>query len=95
MFYLGFIEPGFLSIEQSLAIVAMVLLGGRASVAAPVIGAFVLTALPHLIHFGAEVRSIVYGGILILTILLMPQGVYGTLAGLLRRPARAPEQYAA
>ena len=95
VFYLGFIEPGFLSIEQSLAIVAMVLLGGRASVAAPVIGAFVLTALPHLIHFGAEVRSIVYGGILILTILLMPQGVYGTLAGLLRRPARAPEQYAA
>lgn len=95
VFYLGFIEPGFLSIEQSLAIVAMVLLGGRASVAAPVIGAFVLTALPHLIHFGAEVRSIVYGAILILTILLMPQGVYGTLAGLLRRPAPVPERYAA
>jgi ABC-type branched-subunit amino acid transport system permease subunit len=39
VFYLGFIEPGFLSIEQSLAIVAMVLLGGRGSVAAPEIGA--------------------------------------------------------
>ena len=46
-------------------------------VAAPVIGAFVLTALPHVIHFSAEVRSIVYGGILILTILLMPQGITG------------------
>jgi branched-chain amino acid transport system permease protein len=95
VFYLGFIEPGFLSIEQSLAIVAMVLLGGRGSVAAPVIGAFVLTALPHLIHFGAEVRSIVYGAILILTILLMPQGVYGALANLLRRPAPMPERHAA
>ena len=95
VFYLGFIEPGFLSIEQSLAIVAMVLLGGRASVAAPVIGAFVLTALPHLIHFGAEVRSIVYGAILILTILVMPQGVYGALANLLRRPAPLPERHAA
>ena len=80
-FYLGFIEPGFLSIDQSLAIVAMVLLGGRGKVAAPVVGAFVLTALPHVIHFSAEVRSIVYGGILILTILLMPQGIAGAWLG--------------
>jgi len=86
-FYLGSIEPGFLSIDQSLAIVAMVLLGGRGAVAAPVIGALVLTALPHMIHLGAELRSIVYGSILILTILLMPQGIYGTLASLGRRRA--------
>ena len=79
-FYLGFIEPGFLSIDQSLAIVAMVLLGGRGMIAAPVVGAFVLTALPHVIHFSAEVRAIVYGSILILTILLMPQGIVGALA---------------
>jgi branched-chain amino acid transport system permease protein len=96
VFYLGFIEPGFLSIDQSLAIVAMVLLGGRSTVAAPVIGAFVLTALPHMIHFGAEVRSIVYGSILILTILLMPQGIYGAAAGLFRRrPSVARESHAA
>jgi branched-chain amino acid transport system permease protein len=78
-FYLGFIEPGFLSIDQSLAIIAMVLLGGRARVWYPVVGALVLTALPHLIHFSAEVRSIVYGLILILTILFMPNGIMGSL----------------
>src|SRR5471030_423994 len=81
-FYLGSIEPGFLSIDQSLAIVAMVLLGGRGAVAAPIIGALVLTALPHMIDLGAETRSIVYGAILILTILLMPQGIYGAAAGI-------------
>jgi len=84
-FYLGSIEPGFLSIDQSLAIVAMVLLGGRSAVAAPVIGALVLTALPHLIHFSAEIRSIVYGAILIFTILLMPNGIYGAMSALGRR----------
>ncbi len=84
-FYLGSIEPGFLSIDQSLAIVAMVLLGGRNAVAAPVIGALVLTALPHLIHFSAEIRSIVYGAILIFTILLMPNGIYGAMSALGRR----------
>lgn len=94
-FYLGFIEPAFLSIDQSLAIVAMVLLGGRSAVAAPVIGAFVLTTLPHVIHFGAEVRSIVYGAILIFTILLLPQGIYGSLAPLLRGPLFARRGHAA
>jgi branched-chain amino acid transport system permease protein len=84
-YYLGSIEPGFLSIDQSLGIVAMVLLGGRSSVLAPVAGAVLLTALPHVIHFSAEVRSIVYGSILILTILLMPQGIYGTVAKLLQK----------
>jgi branched-chain amino acid transport system permease protein len=82
-FYLGSIEPGFLSIDQSLGIVAMVLLGGRSSVAAPVAGAIVLTALPHMIHFSAEVRSMIYGTILILTILVMPRGIYGTASELL------------
>jgi branched-chain amino acid transport system permease protein len=88
-FYLGSIEPGFLSIDQSLAIVAMVLLGGRGAVAAPVIGALVLTALPHMIHLGAEMRSIVYGGILILTILVMPQGIYGTISGIIGKRRHA------
>src|SRR5690242_19910609 len=34
-YYLGSLEPGFLSIDQSLGIIAMVLLGGRSAVAAP------------------------------------------------------------
>jgi len=76
-FYLGFIEPSFLSIDQSLAIISMVLLGGRGAVAAPIIGAFVLTALPIVTHFNAEVHLMVDGLILILVILLMPQGIYG------------------
>ena len=88
-FFLGSIEPGFLSIDHSLAIVTMVLLGGRGAVAAPIIGALVLTALPHMIHLGAEMRSIVYGAILIFTILLMPQGIYGSVAGWLGRPRHA------
>ena len=72
---------------------------GRSSldavVVATVIGALVLTALPHMIHLGAEMRSIVYGGILILTILLMPQGIYGAVSGLLRRPAPPRANHAA
>jgi branched-chain amino acid transport system permease protein len=78
-FYLGYIEPNYLSIEQSLAIIAMALLGGRQPVAGPILGAFVLTALPHVIEFSAELRILIYGLILILTILLLPNGIMGLL----------------
>jgi len=70
-------------------IAAMVLLGGLGAVAAPFIGALVLTTLPHVIHLGAELRTIVYGSILIFTILVMPQGIYGSIAAITRRPPHA------
>jgi branched-chain amino acid transport system permease protein len=84
-FYLGYIEPNYLSIDQSLGIVAMALLGGRGSVAGPILGALVLTALPHVITFSADLRLFVYGSILILTILFMPEGITGTLTRLMPR----------
>jgi len=43
-------------------------------------GALVLTALPHVINVNAEARLLVYGLVLILTILLMPRGIVGLLA---------------
>jgi branched-chain amino acid transport system permease protein len=89
-FYIGYIEPDYLSIAQSLAIVSMVLLGGRESIVGPVIGAFILTALPHAIRLSSEVRLLVYGLILILVILLMPRGILGTF--MRRRPSSRASQ---
>ena len=83
-FYTGYIEPGYLGINQSLDIIAMVLLGGRGSVTGPIVGAFVLTGLPHLIDLSGEARAMLYGAILILTILLMPRGLVGAVASLRR-----------
>jgi branched-chain amino acid transport system permease protein len=79
-FYLSYIDPSYFSLDQSLAIIAMALLGGREFVAAPIVGALVLTALPHVISVNAEARLLVYGLILIFTILLMPRGIVGLLA---------------
>jgi branched-chain amino acid transport system permease protein len=79
-FYISYIDPNYFSLDQSLAIIAMALLGGRDFVAAPIVGALVLTALPHVINVNAEARLLIYGLILILTILLMPRGIVGLLA---------------
>ena len=78
-FYISYIDPHYFSVDQSLAIIAMALLGGREFVAAPIVGALVLTALPHVINVNAEVRILIYGLILILTILALPRGIAGVL----------------
>lgn len=83
-FYTGYIDPAYLSVTQSLDAIAMVLLGGVSTILGPVVGALVLTSLPHLIELPAELRVAVYGMILILVILLMPRGIVGLVAGLLR-----------
>jgi branched-chain amino acid transport system permease protein len=88
-FYTGYIEAGYLAVAQSLDAIAMVLLGGVSTILGPVVGALVLTSLPHLIELPAEARVAVYGLILILVILVMPRGIVGLGAGLLKRRAHA------
>jgi branched-chain amino acid transport system permease protein len=76
-FYTNYIEPSQLSITQSLDTIAMVLLGGMGSILGPIVGAFLLTGLPHVIEFPAEIRAAAYGAILIIVILVMPRGIVG------------------
>jgi branched-chain amino acid transport system permease protein len=78
-YYTGYIDPGYLGIDQSMQVLAMVLLGGQGTLTGPIVGSLVLTGLPHAIDLRGEVRAILYGGILIFTILVMPRGIVGTL----------------
>lgn len=78
-FYTGYVEPAYLSVTQSLDAIAMTLLGGVGSILGPIVGAFLLNALPHAIDLTAEIRIALFGAILILTILLMPRGIVGLL----------------
>ena len=73
----GSISPETLAIPRSVDALVMVLLGGVHSLVGPVVGAFLLTGLPHVIEFSAELRAAAYGAILILVILVMPRGIVG------------------
>ncbi len=78
-YYTAYIDPGYLSINQSMDVLAMVLLGGQGTLIGPIVGSLVLTSLPHVIDLRAEARAILYGAILIFTILVMPRGIVGTV----------------
>ena len=58
---------------------AAVILGGRSSVAGPIVGTIVLLLLPEVFRPFAEHRLLLQGALLILIIIYLPQGIVDTL----------------
>jgi len=58
----------------SLTFIIMMVLGGRKSIYGSVLGAIVLTILPRYLPFDMIEQKIVYGIVLIFTLLLLPDG---------------------
>jgi branched-chain amino acid transport system permease protein len=79
-----YISPDFFSLGLVVTLLAMVLIGGRGTVAGAAVGAVALTFLPELLRFVQEYYMIVFGLTLWLVTLLAPEGV----TGLVRRGAR-------
>ena len=82
--YLTYIRPNiFLIILVAANLVLMCILGGKGTVAGPIVGAIVLIAFNEasLIVMGAsEINLLVTGVIMVLTLLYFPAGIVGTLA---------------
>jgi hypothetical protein len=71
----------------------MVVLGGLGSHWGAVIGAAFYVGVPQVLSGISRYQPIIYGGVLLVTIVLMPDGVTGALQRLtskLRGPAAAP-----
>ncbi len=60
-------------------IVAMVLVGGNATIAGPIIGAFALTITTEFLRIFGDYRLVAYGVIIVLSVIFLPQGIWGTL----------------
>lgn len=74
---LGQINAGELGFMKSFDFVIMVVLGGMGSISGATLAAIVLTILPELLRNVAEYRMIVYALLLILMMLIRPQGLFG------------------
>ena len=72
---------------HSIELVTMVVFGGMASTFGAVVGAAVLTTLPQALTVFKEYEMVVFGAVMMLTMIFMPRGLVPTLAALLaRRP---------
>jgi len=83
--YSGFITPGKVGFFHSIELVTMVIFGGMASTFGALVGAAVLTALPQALTSLREYELLVFGALLMGTMIFMPRGLVPSLAALWRR----------
>jgi len=81
-YFITFISPVSFSVEISIFIIVMVILGGEASFWGPLVGAAILVGLPEVLRFlpGTAgivdvLREIFYGLILMFMMIFRPQGI--------------------
>lgn len=75
--YTSFIDPHTFSFSESITILAMVVLGGMGSIWGSILGAVVLTVAPEALRGLSDYRMIIFGLIMMLVMLVRPQGIMG------------------
>lgn len=82
--YISFIDPSTFTLNESIFILAVIIMGGLASLEGSLLGAAFLILLPEILRFvgfppdvAAQMRQVAYGLILILLMLYRPQGMIG------------------
>ncbi len=81
-YYIAFIDPlGMFNILLSVQIILSLLLGGRATLWGPVLGAFIIEWLNETSNNefgGGNARLLIFGGLLALVVLFLPEGIIPT-----------------
>lgn len=81
--YTGYIEPSAFTMMETIIVLCMAVMGGMGSVSGAILGATVLVAAPELLRLVGITgdlsiyRQLVYGVLLVVIILLRPQGLMG------------------
>ncbi len=88
--YAGFVTPAKVTFFHSIELVTMVVFGGMASTFGAVVGAALLTTLPQALTVFKEYEMVMFGAVMMLTMIFMPKGLVPTLAARFaaRRPPR-------
>lgn len=75
--YQGFIDPQSFDFSRSVLVVIMVVMGGMGSLSGALIGAFLVTILPEFLRVFEQYRLVIFPLMLILLMLLRPEGILG------------------
>ncbi|WP_028600995.1 branched-chain amino acid ABC transporter permease [Ottowia thiooxydans] len=77
--YTEFITPGEAELLYSFEMLIIVLLGGMGSIYGAIVGAAILMSLPHLLTWFHDYETLVFGLVLVFTVLFLPRGLLPTL----------------
>jgi branched-chain amino acid transport system permease protein len=82
--YVTYIDPTSFTVLESISVISMVVIGGAGSPWGPLVGSAVLVVLPEVMRFiglptalAANLRQVLYGGLLVLMMIVRPRGLVG------------------
>ena len=75
--HITFVDPKAFSFDQSILILSMVILGGMGSASGCIFGAIILSIIPELLRGLYDFRLIVYGLVIVVMMILKPNGMLG------------------
>ena len=85
--YVTYIDPTSFTLDESIFILSIALIGGTGNIIGPIAGAIFMILLPEILRFvgipdavAANLRQIIYGLLLILVMRLRPNGFLGEMA---------------
>ncbi len=85
----GSISPDAVAVGRSVDGLVMVLLGGLQTLAGPIVGAVTFTWLQDAVARNTDYWRALLGGIILLLVLVFPQGIAGFVGGLFARRKKA------
>lgn len=77
--FIGVLTPGTLSTKNTIEILVICYLGGRGSIWGPLLASFIITPIFESLNSLVELKYIIYGFVLILVMIFMPEGISGRL----------------
>lgn len=77
--YIRFISPDSFTFWDSVSYLTMLVVGGRSGILGPVIGVLALTPLPELLRDTGRLQQIIYGAVLVLSLIFVPAGLSSLL----------------
>jgi branched-chain amino acid transport system permease protein len=87
-FYLGSVSAELFGFGYLTTVLSMILFGGTATIFGPILGAFVLTFVSEfMVSFGPW-RFLIIASLIILVILLYPDGIFAAVKSIFRRRVR-------
>ncbi len=89
--YALFISPDSFHLPESIYLATMVIIGGRGTIAGPVIGALMLTLLPEVLRFTGNLQFVLYGLMLMIVVIFMPRGIVSFFSKSRKKENKTPE----
>jgi branched-chain amino acid transport system permease protein len=85
--YTRFVSPEVFLFSYTVTMVIMVVAGGKGTLAGPVVGALLFTALPEVLRAVTswQWQMLTYGAVLILVLFFLPRGIVPTIGAWVAR----------